>query len=56
MPQTASQPICPFCSAPVELETAKTNDQGVAVHEKCYVAHTLEPSTLIENTILDPED
>jgi hypothetical protein len=30
-------PICPLCNEPVELETTKTNEDGEAVHEECYV-------------------
>jgi hypothetical protein len=28
---------CSICHSPVELETAKTNDDGDTVHEECYV-------------------
>jgi hypothetical protein len=30
-------PICPLCKEPVEINTAKTDDYGNAVHEECYV-------------------
>ena len=30
-------PICALCNRPVELETAKTDEQGHPVHEQCYV-------------------
>ena len=30
-------PIFPLCNEPVELETTKTNEDGEAVHEECYV-------------------
>jgi hypothetical protein len=30
-------PICPLCNEPVELESTKTNEDGSAVHEECYV-------------------
>jgi len=29
-------PICSLCNEPVELETAKTDENGNAVHEECY--------------------
>ena len=29
-------PICSLCNEPVELETAKTDENGSAVHEECY--------------------
>jgi hypothetical protein len=28
---------CSICNKPVDLTTAKTNDQGDAVHEECCV-------------------
>ena len=28
--------ICVICHKPVRLETAKTDDDGQAVHEECY--------------------
>jgi hypothetical protein len=30
-------PICAICSAAVPLETAKTDEDGAAIHEQCYV-------------------
>jgi len=29
-------PLCSFCSKPVEVETAKTDKNGKAIHEHCY--------------------
>lgn len=29
--------VCWVCNKPVKLETAKTDEQGGAVHEECYV-------------------
>jgi hypothetical protein len=41
-------PVCPLCNQTVELETTKTNEDGEAVHEECYVlaikAHQPKPS------------
>jgi len=31
------QPFCLICNRPVSLETAKTNEDGYAVHEECYL-------------------
>lgn len=31
------EPVCPFCGLTVHLETAKTDEQGRATHEKCYL-------------------
>jgi hypothetical protein len=31
-------PKCRICNKPVELETAKTDENGKAVHEACYAA------------------
>ncbi len=38
-----SFPICPFCDEAVELETTKTNEDGKAVHEECYVKSISPP-------------
>jgi hypothetical protein len=35
--QVSTFPICPFCNEAVELETTKTNEDGKAVHEECYI-------------------
>jgi hypothetical protein len=32
-----SYPVCPICNQHVELETAKTDEKGRAVHEDCYI-------------------
>ena len=37
MPRTSQFPICSLCNEPVEVETAKTDENGDAVHEDCYV-------------------
>ena len=30
-------PKCSICNEPVELEAAKTDEDGRAVHEECYM-------------------
>ena len=30
-------PLCSICNQPVPLEAAKTQEQGLAVHEECYL-------------------
>jgi len=30
-------PTCSVCNKPVELRTSKTDENGKAVHEECYV-------------------
>lgn len=30
-------PLCPICSLPVIIEKCKTDENGKAVHEECYV-------------------
>jgi len=35
--QSASEHVCHLCGKVVPLESAKTDDQGRVVHEKCYV-------------------
>ena len=34
-------PRCSICNEPVELETAKTDEDGKAVHEDCYVGRMM---------------
>jgi hypothetical protein len=31
------QPICPICAKAVALETAKTDEVGTAIHDRCYL-------------------
>ena len=33
-----NEPRCPLCNQRVSLETSKTDEDGNAVHEDCYVA------------------
>jgi hypothetical protein len=35
--QESVLPLCPVCNKPVPLETAKTDGDGCAVHEECYL-------------------
>jgi hypothetical protein len=30
-------PLCTICREPVDLRIAKTDDEGEAVHEECYL-------------------
>ncbi len=30
-------PTCSVCNEPVELETTRSNENGKAIHEECYV-------------------
>ena len=39
--QESVLPLCPVCHAPVALEVAKTDENGRAIHEECYVLDTL---------------
>jgi hypothetical protein len=32
---------CSICGNPVSLETSNTDEQGMAVHEECYVGRTV---------------
>ena len=34
---TQPQINCSICNTPVDLETAKTDDNGKAVHAECYI-------------------
>jgi hypothetical protein len=40
------QPSCPVCNEAVTLETSKTNEDGKAIHEECYVARVCEKQTV----------
>src|SRR5215471_21093394 len=35
----ASVPTCSLCDKPVSLEECKTDGDGRAVHERCYIDH-----------------
>jgi len=35
-------PRCPICNEAVEIETSKTDENGKAIHEECYVAKIIE--------------
>ena len=35
--------ICSLCNEAVEIETTKTNQDGKAVHEECYVKSISTP-------------
>lgn len=30
-------PACPICNRPVDLESAKADENGHAIHEECYL-------------------
>jgi hypothetical protein len=32
-----SDPVCSICNKPIVLETSKTDENGKAVHEDCYI-------------------
>ncbi len=34
---------CAYCNQPLELETTKTDEDGRAVHEECYVSKEITP-------------
>ena len=35
--QTQERPHCPVCNKDVPLESAKTDEDGHAIHEECYI-------------------
>jgi len=51
MPEPIASPLCFICNNPVELEISKTDENGHAVHERCYLLRlrqrqaTTEPNT-----------
>jgi hypothetical protein len=46
----APLPMCHLCSKPVELETAKTDEGGRAVHEECYLRKIRSKTELSDST------
>jgi hypothetical protein len=42
--------MCHLCSKPVELETAKTDEHGRAVHEECYLRKIRSKTELPDST------
>jgi hypothetical protein len=45
MPTMSEFPTCSLCNEPVEIETAKTDENGLAVHEECYALEIKLEST-----------
>ena len=43
-------PICPVCHQPVALEEAKTDEDGAATHEACYVRKLREKDRAVKPT------
>ena len=41
LPTVEHLPICSFCDRPVNLEVAKTDENGQAIHEECYVVKVM---------------
>jgi hypothetical protein len=45
---------CSICNKPVDLETAKTDENGKTVHEECYVfKQTLKPAVIKPGKVQD---
>jgi hypothetical protein len=49
-------PACALCNEPVQLETSKTDEDGKAIHEECYVRKLRSerpkmPTTLMPATL-----
>jgi hypothetical protein len=42
---TSPDPICHLCNQPVPIEAARTDENGNAVHEGCYVAQITRASS-----------
>jgi hypothetical protein len=49
-------PICSVCNGPVELEISKTDDQGKAVHEECYVVKVTAKEKTLKRKYLPPRE
>jgi hypothetical protein len=39
-----SFPLCSICKKVVDLKTSKTDEDGCAVHEECYVSKLIDTS------------
>jgi hypothetical protein len=46
------QPLCSICNEPVNLRTAKSDENGRAVHEECYIQKitSQQPSSKDKNS------
>jgi hypothetical protein len=53
-------PTCHICHKPVKLETAKTDESGMAVHEGCYLLkvmvkrYPVETAKLLQHIAVSP--
>jgi hypothetical protein len=36
-PEHMRLPLCSICDKPVQLENSKTDEDGKAIHEECYI-------------------
>lgn len=52
----SSKPACSICNEPVELETAKTDECGRAIHENCYVLKLASTVKAVQGTFSDYPD
>jgi hypothetical protein len=55
MPAIARLPICSLCNEPVEIETAKTDENGDAVHGDCYVVKIRPKTSQLCHALRFPE-
>lgn len=52
----SSKPACSICNEPVDLETAKTDECGRAIHENCYVLKLASPVKAVQATFSEYAD
>jgi len=45
-------PICPICGEPVCLEEAKTDEDGRAIHEDCYVVNLKNTTSIFRGRLI----
>jgi len=45
----SSDPVCSICGKCVPLQTSKTDENGKAVHEECYVSKVTSKNDVIRN-------
>ena len=49
-PHSDGNAVCRICREPVNLQTAKADENGKAVHEKCYAQKVLSKRTSAANS------
>jgi hypothetical protein len=51
-----NRPVCSLCNEAVEIETAKTDADGKAIHEECYLAGLSKQTSRDRRRITDEKE